>query len=106
MPPRIVRPQFKVKDRTKILTLEGGAVNTKRQFIIEYLRQRGEEGAYVMEMLRGWKKLCGEIGKNPGTYETFRQAVFMAKQDGLIEPFREVKGVHYYPMVYYRIKRY
>jgi len=105
--PRVVRPRFKILGGEKIVTLEGGIIKTKREFIAEFLRQRGVgEGAYVMEMLRGWKKLCEEVGKSPGTYETFRQAVYLMKQDGIIESFREEKGNHYYPRVYYRIKTY
>ena len=105
MPPRIVRPRFKIKE-DRIITLEGGPIKSKRDVITEFLRQRGDEGAYVMEMFRGWKELCKEVGKSPGTYETFRQAVHLMKEDGTIEPFREEKGNHYYPRVYYRIKTY
>lgn len=100
------RPQFIVREGDEIVTLEGGKIGKKRQFIIEFLKQRGEEGAYVAEMFRGWKTLCAKVGKSPGTYETFRQSIYFAKNDGLIEPFREEMGDHNYPMVFYRIKQY
>lgn len=106
MMPRHKYPQYRIKDGEKILTVGGNQVNTKREFILDYLNQRGEDGAYVMEMLRGWKTLCKEVGKDPGTYETFRQAVYQAKLDGLIEPYRREKGLHNYPRTYYRIKKY
>jgi hypothetical protein len=47
------RPQFIVRDGDEIVTLEGGKIGKKRQFILEFLKQRGEEGAYVAEMFRG-----------------------------------------------------
>jgi hypothetical protein len=103
--PRVVRPEFKIKG-DRIVTLEGEPIKSKRDAITEFLRQRGDHGAYVAEMFRGWKVLCNEVGKSPGTYESFRQAIHLAKNDGLIEPFREEKGDHYYPRVYYRIKVY
>ena len=100
------RPQFAIKDGIEIVTLEGEKVSNKRQFIMAFLRQRGAEGGYGAEMFRGWKTLCAKVGKSPGTYETFRQSIYFAKNEGLIEPFREEMGDHNYPMVFYRIKQY
>lgn len=100
------RPQFVVREGDEIVTLEGERIGRKRQFILAFLKQRGADGAYVAEMFRGWKTLCAKVGRSPGTYETFRQSIYFAKNEGLIEPFREEMGDHNYPMVFYRLKQY
>ena len=89
----VVRPKFKVRDGEQIITLEGNPVQKKRDYIVDFLRQRGDAGAFVMEMFRGWKQLCESVGRKFGTYESFRQAMYQAKLDGIVEPFREVPGI-------------
>jgi hypothetical protein len=98
-------PRFRVLGESgQIVSISGEPIKRKRDYILDFLRQRGAEGAFVMEMYRGWENLCARIGKRPGSYENFRASMFQAKRDGLIEAFREELSDHYYNKVFYRLR--
>jgi len=98
-------PRFRVLGEAGIIVaIDGSPIRRKRQYIIEFLRQRGAEGAFVMEMYRGWENLCARIGKSPGSYENFRASMFQAKEKGIIEAFREEISDHNFNKVFYRLR--
>ena len=78
-------------------------VSFKREFIINYLKEKGE--AYVLEMYREWKRRCFQVEHPAGTYETFRKLIYQLKRQGIIEPVRIEPRPFGFDRVYYRLKK-
>ena len=79
-------------------------VSFKREFIINYLKEKGE--AYVLEMYREWKRRCFQVEHPAGTYETFRKLIYQLKKQGIIEPVRVEPIPYGFDRVYYRLREY
>jgi len=77
---------------------------TQRDFVIDYLTEKGPEGAFVAELYRAWNLQAPLIGKRPGTYAGFRTLVYKMNKDGEIERFREETCKYNYNRSYYRIR--
>jgi len=90
-----------------------------RDFILEYLREKGEEGEYIAELHRAYKKALTELALNGAVvpayqgrgrkptiprvrkyayprYHNFQQQVWKLAQEGLIELSRiePTEGLH------------
>lgn len=75
----------------------------KRDFTLEYLEERGLEGAYVKEIYDGWVDFCIRFGKKPGTYKDFRNVIWALKNDGIIEKFKEESVPNRWNRAYYKL---
>lgn len=75
----------------------------KRDFTVQYLEERGLEGAYVKEIYDAWVDFCIIIGKKSGTYKDFRNVIWSLKNDGIIEKFKEEPVYNKWNRVYYRL---
>ena len=83
---------------------------TRKQFIPEYLKQKGIRGAYVMELHIAWMQLMGQLNRKLGSYASMRVEVNKLKQSEKIEKIKDSeipekvrKGKHYFQKSFYRI---
>jgi len=81
----------------------GRTATGKRDFILQYLLEKGNEGAYVKELYNGWVQFSVQVSKKSGNYKDFRTAVWKLRNEGLIEPFRTEPVPNRWDRVYYRI---
>ena len=77
----------------------------KRQFILNFLDDRGPKGAYTYEIFKSWEEMAAKYqGKPIGNYQNFRISVGLLKKEGLIEPFRQEASKHGWAKTYYRLR--
>jgi len=75
----------------------------KVDFILQYLLDAGENGAYVKELYDAWVQLCLKLDKKPGSYKDFRTVVWKLRSEGTIEKFKTESVPNRWDRAYYRI---
>lgn len=76
---------------------------TKKEFILDYLAQKGKEGAFVNEMYNAWKQYARSVPKKDGNYASFRVVISTLKNERYIEPFKYEKLRTSWNRTYYRL---
>lgn len=90
------------EDGEDVVIIRARSTMTRREFIIEYLRQTGM--AYVKELCDAWNDYRRQIGKSQSTYGAFRVLINNMKKDNVITlDHIEPTQFNGYPRYYYRL---
>lgn len=76
---------------------------TVKEFILDFLKQRGEEGAYVKEMFDSYHGFCSSEGRKGSGYDSFRAELSILRKAQAVENFKNVPNGRTWPRAYYRL---